>query len=565
MSRAAGMSAGQATRIAREDPAFTVPRRPRLLPGLVVVPLEDGLLVEGGERRQVFRGPAARTWLPGLVEALAEPARTTRDVDGLAGRLGISTSRVTDAVALLYAAGLLDETPEDAPATQRLGEAAAATATWVARHLDTSRLHRSREHAVAALHGTTVHVAGPAGPAAELAALLAEHGVTVDGDRAGSDLVVVLGIGHDDEDLVTEVEVDCARRGSAWLRVLAAATGPELGPVVSPHDRRCSRCLADVGLLRLAGPAPSASTLTVSLAATAHEVVRLLSGSGRPLSTTGVVRLVLETWTHELHAVPSLPGCRTCDPGGEGRVAGTDVVHVFDAAVRFPALARQRPKDHQQHYSAKNLALQSDPRVRRRASSPLPEPPRPLGTGGNAPTGLTVASLAAVLHNGFGWLSDAGGEHRRCAPTGGNIGSPAAHVVVRDVPGLEPGRYRYEGEDHGLVLLEDTGPSDADLLLAVESGTDADEGPPGVLLVVSGDLERVASKYVEFGARVVHLDAGVALAQARLAALAAGVLVRGAVRWDDVSLARGLGIDHTRTPVTAVAGLWSATDEGDVR
>nr|BFE86240.1 hypothetical protein GCM10020093_088410 [Planobispora longispora] len=47
------------------DPQFRMPRRPRLVPGLVTLPLPDGLLVEGTPTRQALRGAAARTLIPG--------------------------------------------------------------------------------------------------------------------------------------------------------------------------------------------------------------------------------------------------------------------------------------------------------------------------------------------------------------------------------------------------------------------------------------------------------------------------------------------------------------------
>ena len=46
------------------DPQFAMPARPRFPRELVVVPLPDGLLVEGTDDQQVLRGQATRTLLP---------------------------------------------------------------------------------------------------------------------------------------------------------------------------------------------------------------------------------------------------------------------------------------------------------------------------------------------------------------------------------------------------------------------------------------------------------------------------------------------------------------------
>lgn len=571
---AAGMTAGYANRIAHDDPAFSVPDRPRLLPGLVVVSVEKGLLVEGGERRQVFRGQAASTWLPRLVSMLASSGggagwSTAR----LADSLGLATRQVNDAVALLYAAGLLDNEPEDGKAAGDSG-VPSSTAEWVSRLMDTSRLHRSREDVVASIADSRVHVCSSPGPAAALGLLLRLHGLRTTSEESNSDLVIVLGIGRDDPKALVRVEADCVRRGAAWLRVLIHETGVELGPFGSPHDRRCATCVDAAGLLSHEPSGhPDNGMLLMGLGAAASEIVRLLSGSGRPLSSTGVMRLDLATWVHQLHVVPALPGCLACDPRDPSSPhqtwsPETAIVYTYDAAVRFPALARQRPKDHQQHYSAKNIALQHDPRSRRRRSRPLPAAPRPSLTAdsqaGAAMVGfrgdLSEAPLADILHAGFGWLSAAGGEARRCAPTGGNIGSPAVHVVALDVLGLPNGPYEYASDEHGLVRLEDRGAS-GDLLAGVQWAAPVEHGRPAALLILTGDLERVSSKYVEFAARVIQLDAGVAVAQARLAAAARGIVCRAAVRWDDELVAHGLRIDRKRTPVTMVAGIWAATDQ----
>lgn len=558
------LSADEATRITSSDPAFTRPSRPRLLPGLVVLPVPDGLLVEGAERRQLFRGMAASGLLPPLVEHLSRsgPAATVAE---LASRLRVPLGHVSGAIDLLYARGLLDDEPVPRldPAPARGPGSADGAALWAIRHMDSSRLHRSREHVVQALTTTRVQVVGDAELSSRLRECLAAHGVTIEpADRVGTDahLVVVVGRGQDDLDLLRAVEASSTARAGDWLRVLVREDEVQLGPVGGPADGHCVTCLWRAGLLRpVDGPGVGLLSGELATALIAVEVVHLLSGSGRALSTTGVVTLETSTWRHALHPCPRTPDCPSCsrsavDVGSPEQTTTTSLAHVFDAAVRFPPTRRQRPKDHQQHYAASNLALQHAVTPSRDAVALLPTP----GTARRR-RGLDVQTLSVLLHRGFGWLDAAGGERRRCLPTGGNIGSPSAYLVVRAVDGLSAGRYRYAPQQHGLARV---GGPEEDLGCWVDLGDVA--GPPWqALLVLSGNLERTSSKYLEFGARVVHLDAGVALAQVRLTAGAEGVRCRAARRWDDVRLAAALGIDFERSPVTAVAALdGAAAGEG---
>ena len=559
-------SAARAAKITADDPAFRVPSRPRLLPGLVRVALPDGLVVDGAENRQVFRGAAATGFLPGLLTALAEPAGcTTAD---LADRVGIREAQARGAVALLYANGLLDQAPEDADATSsRVDEqptGPAATRTWVARHLDTSRLHRSREGVWQAVRSTTIRVLGPGPAVTALTASLAEHGLNLT-DDPGAALTVVLSLGHDDRELLQRADAEARASGGDWLRVLLTPDEVRLGPVLGPDEGRCLSCLAAAGQLRdpaADDPQPNDGAsaepaLALSLALLATQVVQLVSGSGRPLVLSGVMTFDLVSWRHALHSTPRVPGCPDCGEAGPGGIRAASpltLAHAFDAAIRFPAYRRQRPKDHQQHYAAKNLALQQDVRPRRTDLVPLPAPTFAVDdepVAASAPR-VDLTTLAVLLHRAVGRLDVVGGESRRCAPSGGNIGSPAAYLVVHDVDGLTPGTYRYEAREHGLLRLPG-GTGTSPEMTSVGAEPDA-----AAVVVLTGDVEHTARKYVEFAYRVVHLDAGVVLAQLRLAACSRGIDCRPAPRFDDQACARLLGLDVEQTPVTAVVSLTTA-------
>ena len=92
------------------DPQFQMPAQPRFPHELVVVPLEDGLLVEGTDVRQVLRGKATKNLLPHLLPLLDG----TRTIGELKQALPqVPLTHISSAVALLYTRGLLEDSVAD--------------------------------------------------------------------------------------------------------------------------------------------------------------------------------------------------------------------------------------------------------------------------------------------------------------------------------------------------------------------------------------------------------------------------------------------------------------------
>lgn len=523
------------------DPQFTFPPRPRLVPGLVTIPTEDGLIVEGGPSRQFFQGPASGSLLPRLMRLLDGH----RGPDDLAGELDLSPRQIWPALSLLYSTGLIEDTDDDGT-----DGAPEASLQFLARSIDTTRVNASGASAYRRLTEATVDIVTDESHRA-LAAPVAEaltdnhvgtvrHHDTVTDTSGRADLLIALGDGP-----VVEEAALRARSDEVTVLPAAVCSGRLLtGPVLDPAHGACPSCLL-TGRRSLSSDAAddAATSMVVPLLLT-REVTALLSRIGTSLTSQALVCLDLADWSQRSHAVPPRPQCPICmDPSDPDADPGVPLGWAYAHAVSFPPRHTVNPRDHQVHYAAGNIALQ---RHHRR----WPAAPTTLLPDTDGPeTGMNLSTVGHLLTRTAGLRHGPadGPDHvdRWCA-TGGNLGSTTAYLVARDIAGLPSGVYGYQREDDTLAELAWADPS------ASIAGV-PDDAPAA--LIVTGALDTVASKYGPFGWRIIHLDAGAALAQAAFIAHGCGLQLTPAPVWDDAELADLLGCDPDREPVTAVLAL----------
>ena len=106
-------------------------------------------------------------------------------------------------------------------------------------------------------------------------------------------------------------------------------------------------------------------------------------------------------------------------------------------------------------------------------------------------------------------------------PSGGALHELELYPLVRDVSGLEPGLYHYDGHDHALRAV--CGPNDAtaQLLMGAELATGAED--PQVLIVVAARFGRMLWKYEGMGYAAILKDVGVLFGQMYNVATAMGL------------------------------------------
>jgi SagB-type dehydrogenase family enzyme len=516
------------------DPQFRVPVRPCLVPGLVHVPLPDGLAFLGtGNRLSALRGRTAISLIPRLLPSL-DGTRTVTELAGM--HADVAESTISACVCLLYVSGLL----QDGPAGTNVELIPAEVAGYLGRNLDTTRVNRNLDEACQRLAQTRVLIAGPEQLAVLLGAELAVAGVDTHGwDGAGlvaGDFVVAVDNG--DTEAMAELDEACRRAGIAWLRTASGENTVEIGPMFDARHTCCYRCFAE------GRPAPAGEPSPAWAALTATEVVHLLSRAGQTPSTAGCLVFDLERWTQTSDGAYARPGCPRCVPGDQAD--GPVLAHMYEQSVTFPPREWLNPKDHQSHYRPANAALMLH-------NKQYPGAPRiELHDDNPSPDALSRAGLAALLLRTAGLRDEDYGQVKRWAPTGGNLGSPQAYVLALDVDGLAPGWYCYQRGDHSLARVR--------ALPALHGEVQRvwpafGPGRPDALIVLTGALDVVAAKYHDFAYRVITLDAGVALAQLTALADEAGLTSRFADRWDDTAVGTALNLNADTEPVTAVVAL----------
>lgn len=540
------------------DPQFSFPTLPRTVPGLVTVPTSTGVIVDGGPARQAFQGASAKH-LP-LVMGLLDG---TRDVDAVAAAAGLARAEAWPILSLLYSTGLVEEAQGDAAVDHD-----DPSACFLSRSIDTTRVNRNGTEALERLRRSVVGVVSTEARWAERVARLLEAEsvgtVWVDDrvhdDRLVGDLILVFGDGPE-----AEVAALSARGSSSVLPVHVDGGAVHVGPVLDGAHTACASCAMRQ---RRALPAPDGSmpgSVDRELATllVVRDVVALLSRVGTTAASRFVVTTRLDDLVQTTRVVVPHPSCPVCmDPSSSDSTSynptdrttagdsGLPLSWAYTHSVAFPPREGLNPKDHQVHYQSGNIALQRRHRVWP-ASPRVPLPSRE----GDAGSPLRLDVLGDLLVRTFGLRNGPSGSASRvdrwCA-TGGNLGSPSAYLVARRIDGLRPGVYGFQCEDATLALLPWADPE-----MALTGVPDV----PAVV-ILTGGLDTVATKYGAFAWRIVHLDAGVAMAQAHLLALAAGLQLLPVPVWDDAELAELLASDPDAEPVTAVFGI---LEKGHVR
>ena len=538
-------------RAVRGDRQFSMPAKPRFLPGLMTVPIRDGLLIEGASERQVLRGNAAMTLLPRLLPLL-DGRRNLAEVG--TSLPGVPAKAVHDSVALLYTRGLL----EDGVAEPE--SASSATVDFLRRHIDVTRVNANVGQALARLSNALVAVVaiGDADAAPIRDALAASGAQRTVVHRLGeplpegATLVVALVEGDEAVEQLNDLDSNCAQLGIPWLRaaVDAGSHSAELGPYFLRGVTACYACYTMSRPARTAAIAhdPLLTALWANMLAldATFAVSRIAPMAGG----SHVVRYDLRTWTRAKAIVPRVPGCPHCRPAPVSPSACIETAVAFEDAVAFPSRTLLDPKTHQVHYRTSNIELAKEgkryPAAEKVALPELASLPQPTGIVGAR---LDVHHLAALLMYTAGLKPrqpgpvNPGKPVQRWCPTGGNLGSVELYVAAYRVAGLDASIYFYQPHEH--------------VLARVGGIQQVLEGPsPQAVILGAGALERVGRKYGPFAYRVVNLDAGVALAQLELVARELGLRAELADDWDDARVESVAGLERMVEAVTFVARLY---------
>lgn len=514
------------------DPQFRLPLLPAMAPGLVVLPTDHGLLVEGGPTRQLLGGDAGGDLR--LVWSALDGSRAVADV---ALSTGLETRRVHSITSLLYASGLLEDA-QDIPEVENFNE---QSLLFMRRSIDSSRVNISGAHAAQRLQLATVCLV--ANDDHENLALALQSTLSLVGfgslQRCDASIpedatyVIVLGSGGRAE----AAAGDAARLGVPVLPAQFVGESIYYGPQVHPAYSLSYPDLAQqIAAEERDGTRPDSAAFAAEIIA--GEVQTLISRVGHSMAQQALVRLNLTSMKQDrLVAVES-----TKD--------GMPLAYAFESSTVFAPRELSSPRDHQVHYKSSNLELTME--SMRWPSAPTLHfniEPGPSGTLDSGALSQIIRYAAGNRNGG----EPVNGKVQRWAPTGGNLGSVQAYLIVRNVSGLESGGYGFQRGDDSLAVLPWVAP---DLpLKGLDTGS-------AVSVVLTGALSRVASKYSAFGWRIIHLDAGVASAHLDAAAKDLGFRATTAPVWDEKGISDLLGINPDTEPITAVINISITTSQG---
>jgi SagB-type dehydrogenase family enzyme len=159
---------------------------------------------------------------------------------------------------------------------------------------------------------------------------------------------------------------------------------------------------------------------------------------------------------------------------------------------------------------------------------------------------LALARVGQLLWAAQGITSPDG---KRTTPSARAVYPLEVYVVARRVTGLDPGVYRYQPKDHGLVLVAAGDRSEA-MALAV-TGQDFVARAPLIIAVVA-DSARAADRLGRSADRWVAMEAGFVVQDVYLQATALGlgtVMIGG---FDDGALRRALALPAGRAPLAVM-------------
>ncbi|WP_369192351.1 hypothetical protein [Streptomyces sp. R08] len=551
--------------------AVPLPVRPRLCPGLMVLPDRSGIIIEGGPARRHLTGVAARELLPRMLPLL-DGTRTTA---ALAGELGITVAQATQAVATLNLCQLVEEGAEGAGP-----DSDDPTSVFLSRTVGLHRVHRSGAAAAAAIRAAAVVVVapGPAGTetAADLEALglgavLVRATAAEVGDtdlallRAAPRALVMALEKPASVEAMAELEGRCREAGVPLLRCAATAAAVEVGPLFHHAFTACYRCFVAAADPASADAANGPVPFGLALALGVDELLGLLTGNATSQAYRTLNVLTLPDLSRSRRLLTPAPDCPSCKDLPSAGQKSADAAYAFEQQVEHKPVELVLPGHDAWQFQVgiKQLQVQR-PNFGHHPFLDFPPTtdmtPYAPGAGyerQRAADGSTGVSpqVAAYLLSRVGGRQDrmtSAGTYQRWAASAGNLGSVTPYLLTRPswIPGLPGTVFRYDDVRHGLIAVSAQEQPLADLL----SGTDLDERELTCCVVLVAALSRVQAKYQRFAFRLVHLDAGVATAQLAYLADDLGVDLSLASRWDS-GLEHSLELSPGREVVTAVTGL----------
>jgi len=549
-----------------------LPNQPRTLRELVLVPTDEGLIIDGGSRLRILCGRDVTEVLPTLFPLMSGD-KTIRQLSALSG---IDVSTLSSIIALLAQNGLVEEGENES------SEGSSETLQFLRRFRTATGINASGQEAYTKLQSAGVILVAPEDFLSQgyaLSAVLKDvelgcvhvcnvaslAGLCPDELPNMPSLVTWLSYKHEDEGSCRQIDSWCSKWSLPWLRACEADDYLDLGPCFYPGESPCYICFR--ALHGKADTFPKERPLSRSyvedlfIGLVATEIVYVITGIAPSLTLNGLRRFDLKTWrTLDLRCC-RIPGCASCRPdtkSAESRLpeALVETALIFEDYISLPSRRLIYPTLSRERGELGRLLGANLKRFPACERYELPGESDLNGRGEICSSALSLATLATALRLSVGIRDQNGNKTHRWAASAGNLGSVEAFVLALSVDDLRSGIYFYEAKTHSLARLErrhgNLSPSD----LAIH-GLCGTNSLPDAFLIFTGAFGRVRQKYGPFAYRLIYLDAGATLSQLEMIAESLGIDLRIYPHWWDDIMSDHLGLEEINEHVTILTGLSS--------
>ncbi|MGE7949098.1 SagB family peptide dehydrogenase [Lysinibacillus sp. NPDC093688] len=533
-----------------KDPQFKMPTYPRVSEGFRFIYLNNNrLLINGGPEKQLFRGNSIHNILPYVINI----CDGTISLQEILNSGKYPSHDIFQVLSLLYARGLLQEgTPNEIVKNHPLYG-------FFDRMVDGTRVNKNVNEAINKFTNTTLLIDYLSLETRTLAEKFGEYltpyGMGIEVNNLSKKLddkdreTLIIGICTNEEEIphwkekVRTYLQDQIPFLFLWFR------GDNLivGPYVDKSETICFECFTDqIDRLQLTSlkKETSLNQYLIGLSLVVPVITNIVSKIETPLLTSNNVELYdLNTLNKKTFLFTLSINCGACSPQFNNCDDNEKVnlVSQYESMVEFPSRKHLNLKAHQNHYSAKNLNLTQE--FKNYFSSPKLN----LMEFVNEEIDSSISKLVTCMKYTTGIKETTSYQVKRWCPTGGNLGSVNLYYANSKIKNLNKSIYYYQPMENELQQLNEK-LNHQDIINIFSQD---DEDVIGYF-ILTGNIQKVATKYRQLSFRLANLDAGVAMAQCQLVAHKLNWKVSRLESYDEESINNLLGLYDIGEIVTIV-------------
>ncbi|NWO15021.1 nitroreductase family protein [Virgibacillus sp.] len=494
------------------DPQFKMPTYPRVSEGFQFINLNGNrLLVIGGPEKQLFRGKSIHDIVPYVVEK----CDGTRSLQDILSSNDYPSENIFQVLSLLYSRGLLQE-----------GESQAAKIThplykFFDTQIDGTRINKNVEEAINKVINTKVIIDYRSKEGKIASSILKEYmRVTgMNGDvshnpkQKDNKEALIIGICTSDEEIPYWSEKSHQYYQEEIPFLLLWFRGEKLivGPYVDNPETICFDCFTNqIERLNLSDVKEQTNrnqyhlgfSLVLPIITNIISEISILQLTQNYVDVFDLNTLDSQTILFTLSI--NCDSCRN-QSINQSTMEKVNLVSQYESLIEFPSRKYLNLKSHQNHYKAKNLNLTKE--FKDYFNSPRIDLKRFDVEDMDSP----IRKIIRLMTYTTGIKEIVPHKVKRWCPTGGNLGSVNLYFLNRKVKQLDKSIYFFHPMRNELQQV--TGEwNDVKQLFNQESNEVMG------YFILTGQVQKLATKYTHLSFRLANLDAGVAMAQCQIVA-----------------------------------------------